>query len=333
MQLFTKASFAATIVHQGRLIAIARSTATGAPAYLYSLQQDDGTWTSPRAFVLPNFEPDPSVAAWLKDHQNFAAALNYRYATADVVPAAPFQVASDDQYVFLFRQSPTNSIYVDRFVFNLNTSTLDATWEVRYQASHQRYHPKDASDELYYIDNNDTILRAYDPALDRTQSHRRDTDADGVTFVYLAIVQARPSRRGSTTSAPISIWTRPMTPTRISPRFSTKTYGAPKYAMHACNRYNPISATSSRTSTPPRRSASGSTCRPRPLVQNLDEISLRIYRQNPAKRHEARYRSRPPPGALRARATPEGRRLAHHTRGRQGRRLRGVSSAARGLHG
>ena len=58
----------------------------------------------------PEFEPDPSVAAWLKDHQNFAAALNYRYATADVVPAAPFQVASDDQYVFLFRQSPTNSI-------------------------------------------------------------------------------------------------------------------------------------------------------------------------------------------------------------------------------
>src|SRR5690242_111536 len=125
MQLFTNASFASTILHQGRLIAIAQSTAMGGPAYLYSIQGDDGRWTGPTALVLPKLAADPSVAAWLQQHPNFADALNYRYATVDVAPAAPFQAASDDQYVFLFRQSPANTIYVDRFVFNINTFTLD----------------------------------------------------------------------------------------------------------------------------------------------------------------------------------------------------------------
>jgi hypothetical protein len=186
MQLFTNASFAATIVHQGRLIAIARSTATGDPAYLYSLQLDDGTWTSPQALVLPNLDPDPSVAAWLglPEHRNFAVALNYRYATSDVVPAAPFQAASDEQYVFLFRQSPTNTIYVDRFVFNMNTSTLDATWEVRYQASHQRYHPQDSSDLLYYTDNENRPF--FEPTTELLIGHNLTGGAFSVTRVLSA---------------------------------------------------------------------------------------------------------------------------------------------------
>ena len=168
MLLFTGASHLVTLV-QGRVVVIARVNSGGRFSYFCRLQKDDHSWASPQALTLPNYPPDPSVKDWLDQHANFKVRLDYNYATATVVPDAPFQAVSDDRYIHLFRQSPTSSIYVDRFVFNATSFSLDPVWQVRYQSSRQRYQPADKTDTQSYVDNDGKTF--YEPTTELKIGH------------------------------------------------------------------------------------------------------------------------------------------------------------------
>lgn len=51
------------------------------------------------------------------------------------------QLISHDGYIYIFRQSTTNTLLADRFVLDGMTNTLNPKLEVRYKRSRQRYKP------------------------------------------------------------------------------------------------------------------------------------------------------------------------------------------------
>src|SRR5208283_2307440 len=102
-------------------------------------------WEEFKELPLPNDSVgDPSVAAKeqaeLTDKDgNFLLRSVYNSAarTAD----APVQLVSHDGYVYLFRQSTTNTLLADRFVLDGMTNLLTRRLEVRYKRSRQRHKP------------------------------------------------------------------------------------------------------------------------------------------------------------------------------------------------
>ncbi|HEX8651801.1 MAG TPA: LamG-like jellyroll fold domain-containing protein [Pyrinomonadaceae bacterium] len=70
--------------------------------------------------------------------------------TADV----PFQVVSDGQHVYVFRQSAQNTLLVNRFVYEDVLQRLVNTWEVRYRRSRNANIPADRNDTFGTTDMN-----------------------------------------------------------------------------------------------------------------------------------------------------------------------------------
>ncbi len=60
----------------------------------------------------------------------------------------PFQVLSDGQYVYLFRQSTKSTLLVDRFVMEVETGKLSNAWEVRFRRSRKADVPSGPQDTL-----------------------------------------------------------------------------------------------------------------------------------------------------------------------------------------
>lgn len=60
----------------------------------------------------------------------------------------PFQALSDGRHIYIFRQSPENTLYVDRFVFDATQNEFKRTWEARFQRSRKRDVPAGRKDTL-----------------------------------------------------------------------------------------------------------------------------------------------------------------------------------------
>lgn len=58
----------------------------------------------------------------------------------------PIQVVSDDQHIYVFRQSTNQSLYVDRFVYDEVLGRLVNTWETRFRRSKKYDIPLDRKD-------------------------------------------------------------------------------------------------------------------------------------------------------------------------------------------
>lgn len=61
---------------------------------------------------------------------------------------APFEVLSDGQYIYIFRSSRSNQVYVDRFIFDNATKKLSNKKEVRFKRSQNKDVPLDQNDTL-----------------------------------------------------------------------------------------------------------------------------------------------------------------------------------------
>jgi len=70
----------------------------------------------------------------------------------------PFQLVSDGQYVYMFRQSNNNTIYVDRFVYDNVGKRFSPKWEVRYQRSKKKDVPESRKDSPDYKDMEGTFF-------------------------------------------------------------------------------------------------------------------------------------------------------------------------------
>jgi hypothetical protein len=110
------------------------------------LQNPGGTgWETFKEILLPNdSKGDPSVAA--KEHAELTdkdgnLLLRSVYNSANLTANTPVQLISHDGYIYIFRQSTTNTLLADRFVLDGMTNTLNPKLEVRYKRSRQRYKP------------------------------------------------------------------------------------------------------------------------------------------------------------------------------------------------
>jgi hypothetical protein len=146
--------YATTISHQGNVIVLAlRQYSQRAPDLYYRILRpgSDGndSWWPARRLHLP--------------HELRAAGFNII-----TVPGSPaladkqFRVVSDNRYLYLFRQSGSNSLYVNRFLLVESSADgndkpapkLEPVWEVRYQRSRKKETPSSAKDTLGYQDLN-----------------------------------------------------------------------------------------------------------------------------------------------------------------------------------
>ena len=69
-----------------------------------------------------------------------------RHTTSVNTIDAPFQVISDGQYIYIFRSTRSNQIYVDRFVFDNATKQLKNKREIRFIRSQNKDVPLDSKD-------------------------------------------------------------------------------------------------------------------------------------------------------------------------------------------
>lgn len=143
-----------TIVHEGTPIAIGVVGTQNPPLIAYQVMQNDGTW-GPQLFLsFPDMDPDLSVATWLDAHQEFKDTLNFKYRTYSDTVLAPIQAVSDEELVYVFRQSKYGTLYMDPFVFDTNSQTLQAQFEVRWQVTGEKYRQGGDADVLSFKDPN-----------------------------------------------------------------------------------------------------------------------------------------------------------------------------------
>lgn len=128
---------------------------TGAKSPTISHQvYSGGTWSAPKPLPLPDLKPDASVKPWLRQHPAFGAHLDFVYSNRDQAQLLPIRAVSDGESIFLFRVSPTNTLWVDRFVYRRDKNEVESAWQVRYQGTGERYKPAGRNDPLTYYDSN-----------------------------------------------------------------------------------------------------------------------------------------------------------------------------------
>ncbi|MFB2920457.1 LamG-like jellyroll fold domain-containing protein [Aerosakkonema funiforme] len=143
-----------TIAHEGKVVIVA----TDADGKIwYSIKQDGFEdsylntppdertgWESWQELEFPNEDDDQSVidqeTAELTDAANPSSfVLRSRYKTFDQTAVAPVQLLSALGHVYVFRQSQTNTLLVDRFVLDGMTNKLNRKLEVRFKRSRQKH--------------------------------------------------------------------------------------------------------------------------------------------------------------------------------------------------
>ncbi|MFZ4703321.1 MAG: LamG domain-containing protein, partial [Candidatus Methylumidiphilus sp.] len=121
-------------------------------------------WENWKAVEFPNEADDASVIdkekaelTYQLDPSKFI--LRSRYKTQDQSAIAPVQIISALGHLYVFRQSKSNTLLVDRFVLDGMTNKLNRKLEVRFKRSRQRHTPtknmKKASSGLVNIDSVD----------------------------------------------------------------------------------------------------------------------------------------------------------------------------------
>lgn len=145
-----------SVTHEGKVIVVA----TDIDGEIYYTVKQDGFedsylnqkpeertgWENWRLLEFPNEVEDESVLnrekeefTDQKDPKTYL--LRSLYKTNDQSAIAPVQLVSGLGYIYVFRQSKTNTLLVDRFVLDGLTNTLTRKLEVRFKRSKQKYTP------------------------------------------------------------------------------------------------------------------------------------------------------------------------------------------------
>ncbi|MGB8686527.1 MAG: LamG domain-containing protein, partial [Microcoleus sp.] len=143
-----------TISHEGKVVIVA----TDADGKIWYTVKQDGFedsylntpadqrtgWEGWQQLELPNEADDQSVidqeTAELTDATNPSSfVLRSCYKTLDQTAIAPVQLVSALGHIYVFRQSKTNTLLVDRFVLDGMTNKLNRKLEVRFKRSKQKY--------------------------------------------------------------------------------------------------------------------------------------------------------------------------------------------------
>jgi hypothetical protein len=116
-------------------------------SYLNTPEDQRTGWENWQEIELPNEADDKSViekeARELTYNNGNADVylLQSRYKTKDQSAIAPVQLVSGLGYLYIFRQSKTDTLLVDRFVLDGLTNTLTRRLEVRFKRSKQKHTP------------------------------------------------------------------------------------------------------------------------------------------------------------------------------------------------
>lgn len=106
-------------------------------------------WEDWRLLPFPNEDkPDESVEKKEKNElttEKDQPLLRSRYQTENETAIAPVQLVSGLGHLYVFRQSKTNTLLVDRFVLDGMTNQLMPKYEVRFKRSRQKYEPLQSS--------------------------------------------------------------------------------------------------------------------------------------------------------------------------------------------
>ena len=145
-----------SITHEGKVLVFA-TDATGKisytvkqdgfeDSYLNTPPDQRTGWESWKSLELPNETDDKSVIdqetaklTHQKDTSNFI--LRSRYKTDNQTAVAPVQAISALGHIYVFRQSKSNTLLVDRFVLDGMTNKLNRKLEVRFKRSKQKHTP------------------------------------------------------------------------------------------------------------------------------------------------------------------------------------------------
>lgn len=144
--------YSQTLTHQGVVFAFsARATAAAPTAFRigYTLlalapenPNDDDSWRDFQVLDFPRQIRPVGMELIMVDFEE----------TEIAVADAPFQVMSDGQYVYVFRQSTKGTLFMDRFVFDQVTTRLMPAWEVRYRRSRNPDVPANRRDSFGHTD-------------------------------------------------------------------------------------------------------------------------------------------------------------------------------------
>lgn len=115
-------------------------------SYLNTPADQRTGWENWQYLEFPNETDDQSVInqetaklTYQKDTSQFV--LRSRYKTETETAVAPVQVISALGHVYIFRQSKSNTLLVDRFVLDGMTNKLNRKLEVRFKRSKQKHTP------------------------------------------------------------------------------------------------------------------------------------------------------------------------------------------------
>ena len=113
--------------------------------YLNQKPEERTGWESWKPLEFPDESEDPSVidkeSEELTHQQDGYLLMASRYSTNSPSPIAPVQLVSGLGYIYVFRQSYSHTLFVDRFVLDGLENTLNRKLEVRFKRSKQRYKP------------------------------------------------------------------------------------------------------------------------------------------------------------------------------------------------
>jgi hypothetical protein len=145
-----------SIVHEGKVVLFG----TDADGKIWYTVKQDGFedsylntpaelrtgWEEWKELEFPNENDDQSVIekekaelTYQQDTSKFI--LQSRYKTKEESAIAPVQIISGLGHVYVFRQSKSNTLLVDRFVLDGMTNTLNRKLEVRFKRSKQKHQP------------------------------------------------------------------------------------------------------------------------------------------------------------------------------------------------
>ncbi len=145
-----------SITHEGKVIVVATDS-NG--KIFYTIKQDGFEdsylntppdqrtgWENWQTLELPNEPNDQSVLdrekaelTYQQDTSKYI--LRSRYQTHTESAVAPVQLISALGHLYVFRQSKSNTLLVDRFILDGMTNKLNRKLEVRFKRSKQRYTP------------------------------------------------------------------------------------------------------------------------------------------------------------------------------------------------
>lgn len=145
-----------SISHEGKVVVVATDTAGNLfycvrqdgfeDSYLSTPPEQRTGWEPWQALELPAEPDDPSVVDKEKEELTYKAnpdvfILRSRYKTAGETAVVPVQLISNLGHLYVFRQSRSGTLLVDRFVLDGLTNRLTRKLEVRFKRSRQRNRP------------------------------------------------------------------------------------------------------------------------------------------------------------------------------------------------